>query len=284
MKHRLLAILFCLPLCIKAQTKDSISVYFPLNNAELTEAARHTVDSILQHHIFTPGTKLALIGYCDYVGGDSYNDSLSRARAQHVRSYLLSNGFKQYDIRLCIGHGKVNRLPVNGNEGYAPDRRVVIALDKPTNKIAKLAKLKVNEIATIEGLYFVPGSHRLMDSSQKALDELYSILAKNHKINVRIEGHICCITFYGDKYLNGRPIPHPIDSELRIDATDLDDNSNSLSLNRAWAVYEYLTNKGIDPDRLSYIGMGETRAEAMTEETQRDQQHNRRVDIRITSK
>ena len=55
-----------------------------------------------------------------------------------------------------------------------------------------------------------------------------------------------------------------------------------LSLNRAKAVYNYLTEKeGLDPKRLKYKGFGNTKMVYPDPKSERESSMNRRVEIKI---
>jgi OmpA-OmpF porin, OOP family len=65
--------------------------------------------------------------------------------------------------------------------------------------------------------------------------------------------------------------------------TDSDGDAESnrdLSLRRAQAVVDYLAKKGIDPDRMSAVGYGETQPRA-SNDTDDGKARNRRIEIRI---
>lgn len=62
-----------------------------------------------------------------------------------------------------------------------------------------------------------------------------------------------------------------------------DTYNQKLSENRAKAVVDYLTEKGIDKERLEFKGYGETEPVA-SNETEEGQQLNRRIEFKILSK
>ena len=57
-----------------------------------------------------------------------------------------------------------------------------------------------------------------------------------------------------------------------------------LSSRRAKAIYDYLVSKGINRDRLKYIGLGNANPVVKEENTEADKELNRRVEVRILSK
>jgi len=68
-----------------------------------------------------------------------------------------------------------------------------------------------------------------------------------------------------------------------LDSKSATTTFNSLSQNRAKAVVDYLTEKGIDKERLQFKGYGETEP-MVSNETEEGQQLNRRIEFKILSK
>jgi OOP family OmpA-OmpF porin len=98
------------------------------------------------------------------------------------------------------------------------------------------------------------GKYELLLSSEKDLLKLYSYLNKNQKVKIEIIGHTDNM---GSKEYN-----------------------HELSENRAKAVIEWLMNKGVDQERLNYIGFGKEKPlfDNMSEE---NRAKNRRVEFRV---
>lgn len=69
-------------------------------------------------------------GYCDSVGSDAYNLSLSNRRAGSVKRYFISKGVPANRIS-AIGYGEANPIATNmTEEGRAKNRRVEIKAKK----------------------------------------------------------------------------------------------------------------------------------------------------------
>jgi len=88
----------------------------------------------------------------------------------------------------------------------------------------------------------------------------------NPKLEIKIQGHICC--------------NYPVED----DGFDYDNGDTHLSVNRAKAVYDYLVAHGIDPNRMSYEGLGGKFHLVNPEKTEADMTKNRRVEIKIIKK
>ena len=262
-----------------SHTKDTFEVHFPFNISKLSKDAAAYIDRLIFKDTLIRGDKLIVLGYTDYVGGNSYNDTLSMLRAKSVLNYLVKSGFAENDIKLCIGKGKIDRKSVAGKDGYAPDRKVQIIIDRVTKKSTPfintpvtsnhdenkdLAHLKVNETFALTNIYFKLNSPILLDKSQPDLQRLLDFLKRYPSVKIQIEGHVCCMG--------------------PAEGTDSKYKGEPLSELRAKAIYNYLVEKGINKERMKYVGLANRNPIVPQELTEEDRIKNRRVEIRILSK
>lgn len=98
-------------------------------------------------------------------------------------------------------------------------------------------------------ILFIGDLDIIMKESESELEELYNFLNEHKNITAHIRGHVCC-----------KP-------------------NAKLSKKRAARVYEYLVEKSIEKDRLSYKGYSNEVPFVTPELTPEDRQANRRVDI-----
>ncbi len=143
----------------------------------------------------------------------------------------------------------------------ATDKKNLPAPPEPpaTQKILKELdnkNVKVGQIIKIEKLFFAADSFRIVPESYKVLDELYDFLIQNPKIKIEIGGHT-------------NNIPS-------------DEYCDRLSTFRAKEVQNYLVQKGISPDRITYKGYGK-RNPVATNSTKEGRALNQRVEIKIIS-
>lgn len=295
MKYWLTGALLCCIHVLRAQGYDTLTVYFRLNDPSLTKQTVTTLDSFAER---SSGKKLLIYGYADYLGSATANSTLATARAENVRKYLTSHGTNPDQILICAGIGEIDRNKENG-DGFPPDRRVSIFIKrkKGTSKIKvqqidnelfktdtssfnskksevivsndrsalkQLSSLRPNQTIALKNIHFQMGRHIIREESKETLDELYEALADNPNLVIRIEGHICC--------MNGPQ-----------DGMDVDTYEPTLSVNRAKFIYDYLVFKGIDPERLQYVGFGHSRPLIPKEHSEEDARANRRVEIRVIS-
>jgi hypothetical protein len=143
-----LLLLSVAPLQSQAQQSRATNVvYFDLNAPSLNDIARHTIDDLMAQRKLNKDQKLLLYGYADYLGSRAHNDSLSTDRAMNVRAYLLSKGFPESNISICVGKGAVERTPAANHAGYARDRKVEIITDT-----ARMRSLICRPMAVFEPL------------------------------------------------------------------------------------------------------------------------------------
>ncbi len=117
-------------------------------------------------------------------------------------------------------------------------------------------KLREGQTIRIDQLYFAADSSAISSNSSEVLAEIYDFLASNPEVVVEIGGHT-----------NGIPSHEYCDR---------------LSTERAKAVVDYLTEKGIPRKRLEYKGYGK-RNPVDTNKTSAGRKKNQRVEIKILS-
>ena len=85
------------------------------------------------------------------------------------------------------------------------------------------------------------------------MDSLYRLRKYYPTLEIRIEGHICCVV------------------AKNSDGYDSDTQYFKLSENRAKEIYDILIEKGIDETRMEYLGFGKTRPLVWPEKTEEDE-------------
>lgn len=128
----------------------------------------------------------------------------------------------------------------------AEDAQILISLDR----VAAGKSLQIEEIE------FVAGTSEIMKSSEPKLRRLKDFLALNSELEVEIQGHVFSI---GENSLAAQKV-----SEAR-----------------AKRVMKYLVDNGIDRDRLTAVGYGNTRPIYENPTRFHQEQANRRVEILV---
>ncbi|MCS7162161.1 MAG: OmpA family protein [Bacteroidia bacterium] len=143
-------------------------------------------------------------------------------------------------------------------EGYAFHSENFIVEEtqgyREVRKDIGLQKYKRGTIIVLRNIFFDFDKWTLRPESQIELERVYQLLKEQPTLKVRIAGH--------------------------TDSFGSDEYNQRLSENRARAVYEYLIQRGIPSERLSYIGYGESRP-IDTNDTEEGRQNNRRVELEI---
>ena len=128
--------------------------------------------------------------------------------------------------------------------------------DSTYQKDIALQPVSLNASVTLKNIQFELNSFELQKMSLIELEKLIQLLNDNPSIKVKINGH--------------------------TDNSGNTADNLKLSNNRAKAVVEYLVNKGIDANRLSYQGLGESKPIA-DNSTEDGRAKNRRTEFTITT-
>jgi len=164
----------------------------------------------------------------------------------------------EYQIALPCGDAYGFRAE---REGYLPvddniDITSVTSYEEMKRDII-LTPIAVGSDVTLTNLFFDTGLAGLRPESYPELDRLVAMMKQNGTMNVEIDGH--------------------------TDDVGSAEFNNSLSLQRAQAVVQYLIDKGIAPTRLTAKGLGKSQPVAPND-TDEGKQKNRRVQMMIVNK
>lgn len=292
-----IAVMMLHPFMLLAAGTDTTRIYFKLDDPNLNKKEKQKIDSLLYHDIINASHEILIVGYADHLGTGGYNDTLSANRARNVKTYLQEMGIPGKQVSYCVGKGEVSR-DVELPDGYAADRRVDIVNitgkgkgKQPTTTTAtkkktkepvvtieskdavvfnsttpfQPEKVKEGQLFVLDKIFFHTGRHIIIEESLKELENLFKVLDENDNLHVRIEGHVCCVP-------------------PTTDALDIDTGEIALSVNRARYIYSYLIKKGIEKDRLSFVGYGKSKPLSRREYTMEEQNMNKRVEMRIVKK
>lgn len=255
---------------IYSQEETIKSIYFEFDKFDLDEIQ---VQMLLNHIKSIDSTQIETInifGYCDDVGDEKYNLTLSNNRAKAINDRLIAEGIKNKIILTLEGKGKIALKQDQPVENLAKvrskNRRVDILI-----RLRNLEELKTPSIYTsiennhvvgdriiLENVLFERGSSKLNIKAKNELDKIVQLLQKHKNISFEIQGHVCCT-----------PSSHK-------EAVDKDTKKRELSYNRAEAVYKYLVIKKISKNRMKYKGYGTSNP------LKKGNEYDRRVELVIT--
>jgi outer membrane protein OmpA-like peptidoglycan-associated protein len=120
--------------------------------------------------------------------------------------------------------------------------------------------IKPGEKISFENVYFYPNKAEFMGDYEYELDRMYRFLSSNPSIRVEIGGHINL------PYIPPNAIGHEM---------------QQLSEDRAKVVRDYLIQRGINPNRMTTKGYGNSQPVYLDPFSDREKQANRRVELII---
>ncbi len=127
----------------------------------------------------------------------------------------------------------------------------------PVNLDVPMQAMLVGEKVVLHNIFFDTDKFDIKPDSKAELDKLVEFLGKNPGMKIEISGHTD----------NVGSVAHNL----------------QLSQDRANSVFSYLINNGINKDRLSFKGYGETVA-IDTNDTPEGRAHNRRTEFKVLAK
>jgi len=124
------------------------------------------------------------------------------------------------------------------------------------------AELYVGKLIPFEEIQFESEDYKFMPGSEKGLDSLYQFLIINPKIKIEIQGHV------NTAGANVKPLRY---------------GKQELSDLRAKAIYDNLISKGIDSERLKWVGFSDRFKKIKNPRNKREYFINMRAEIKILS-
>jgi outer membrane protein OmpA-like peptidoglycan-associated protein len=110
-------------------TLDSKSIRFDFDKANIKPEYRDILNRIAGILMTLKGYSIAVYGYTDDIGTQTYNLQLSQRRAEAVRDFLVQTGISPTTIMSTKGFGKSDpRLPGDSEQARAANRRVEIGI------------------------------------------------------------------------------------------------------------------------------------------------------------
>jgi outer membrane protein OmpA-like peptidoglycan-associated protein len=130
-----------------------------------------------------------------------------------------------------------------------------------------LPKLRKGNKYKLGNINFYGNESTLLPESFPSVDALCKLMKRNKTMMIQIEGHVNDPNYYG------RPKLDPV----------RDARNQTLSNERAKAIYDFLTSKGIEKDRMKYVGLSNKDMLFKNPKNEEEQSANRRVEIKVIS-
>jgi len=105
---------------------DTPTVYFDFDRIDLDNDALETISKIAFKMKADPSLYVEVRGYCDYLGKNPYNETLSKKRAERVKAELVKIWKIPSDHIIVNGKGKIIEPRIK----YRPNRRCDFFFDK----------------------------------------------------------------------------------------------------------------------------------------------------------
>jgi outer membrane protein OmpA-like peptidoglycan-associated protein len=229
------------------QTKLIFTFYFPFDGSCLTKQEQ------LRYETLLPANKnFILKGYADTIGSNEFNRLLSVKRLQSVQQFIKKkSGIRIQDTFSYGEHFATGNGPVS-------DRRVEIWLQE--NKTGTASE-NIKELYSFPNIFFLPYQATVRKESLENLENLYKKVQTIKTGIIEIRGHI------------NWPISGP--------NKEIPDQYKPLSEARAKAIYDYLIQKGVAPERLRYVGLGNTEMLYPNAKTETEMFQNMRVELAV---
>jgi len=276
MKLVVLIILLSVTNLVLAQKKDTITIYYKIDESSIQKIHYCKLDSVAKVLKDSASIKVAIYGFSDHSGTDQYNLNLTHTRAKKVKTYLLNKGINPNAISFCIGKGKVQSTLANNKLLDEPlHRKVELILIKTqapstnnnrstppvladsTSLFIRMGNMKIGDSLVLNNINFEPASCIILEESIKPLKELLKVLLESPTLKIEIQGHTDCTPAF--------------------------EKAKILSTNRAGTICDFLISNGINSKQLQYIGYGNSRP-IIKDITEEAGLKNRRVEIKIIDK
>jgi len=262
---------------LQAQTSNTHVVYFETGKFNVTEIEVNRLVLFIQSLKDIEVERISIYGFCDDRGTDSYNLKLSQNRADAIKKIFSGLDMDENLITNVDGKGEVLLRVISSDnlniirglnrkvEVRVDFKKPIIPVDIETDEVEKPVEdnqlikenIAVGDKIILDNILFKTGYSYIEEKSVPVLEMLAIALRGRPELNFTIEGHICCTR-------NSR------------DSIDKRTGKRNLSLARARFIYDYLVDKGINRNRMRYVGLKNKYPLG------KDPKFDRRVEIKIT--
>jgi len=262
---------------LQAQTSNTHVVYFETGKFNVTEIEVNRLVLFIQSLKDIEVERISIYGFCDDRGTDSYNLKLSQNRADAIKKIFSGLDMDENLITNVDGKGEVLLRVISSDnlniirglnrkvEVRVDFKKPIIPVDIETDEVEKPVEdnqlikenIAVGDKIILDNILFKTGYSYIEEESVPVLEMLAIALRGRPELNFTIEGHICCTR-------NSR------------DSIDKRTGKRNLSLARARFIYDYLVDKGINRNRMRYVGLKNKYPLG------KDPKFDRRVEIKIT--
>ena len=236
---------------LMAQEELNHVVYFETDKFEVPSTEESRLLIFLSEIEGLDIEKISIYGFTDDRGSDDYNMVLSQERANSIKTIFSNNEFDESIITNVDGKGEILLKIVhedNINKIRGLNRKVEIIVKpvfppRPKEELEEqdLTKvlqggIKAGDKIRLNNILFETGYAKLIPESKPVLENIAKTMLEREDIYFTIQGHVCC-------------------TKYSRDAIDRKTKKRNLSEARAKFIYDYLAKKGVDKQRMKYVGM-----------------------------
>jgi outer membrane protein OmpA-like peptidoglycan-associated protein len=234
-------------------------------NKILSEKRVKSVRRMLQMNGLKPEIIKSTVGYGEQKPIASNTDTITRRLNRRVEVLFAKGAQKIVEAKPVV---------VQKPAEVKKPKQIIIEED-PSKKAqvkyiskqeeAQLAKtsFEIGEVLEFKQLQFQPAFHYLLPGRETIVDEIAEMLHEHPKVNIEIQGHVCCTTY---------------DDE---DGMDQEYMTNNLSYTRAYYIMSLLRDHGIAAKRMRAVGKKGSQKIDKLEITEEAKALNRRVEIHV---
>jgi outer membrane protein OmpA-like peptidoglycan-associated protein len=217
---------------------------------ELPEQSRPATVSYVHGKVYDKNTLLPLAAAIDLIDMQKNTVIVSSASDPITGEFVMSLPVdKDYAANIsCKGYLFYS---TNFNVSKGNDSKNPVKLDVPMQPV------EIGEKVVLHNIFFESDKFELLPYSKAELERLIAFLKKNTTIRIEIGGH--------------------------TDSDGSETHNNQLSQNRAKAVYDYLISNGVEAERLTFKGYGES-VPVEGNDTEEGRAKNRRTEFKVISK
>jgi len=211
----------------------SHSIFFDENKCTLNKHDHLTFRKYLDSVCHTNEVvRIEVLGYCDDGEYKSFLLDLSQKRSKFI-SKELKSVFKNQPLKSvnwCVNTDEKTLNEYELNTLLEKSRRIDIVFNINTEL---KRNIQSGDKFILNGILFQGGEDILLEESMPTLKTLFQELVKHPNLVIQIQGHV-------------------FDSDFNLNENN---QQETLSARRAKRIYDYLLFKGINPKRLSYVGL-----------------------------
>lgn len=232
------------------KVKEFMDVHFDFEpiNGELQETSEGGKLMDLRSDKNQPGLTILVR---DYETGKPVISNLTLSGIKDITA-----AYQGSDFLFSIERSGKVQLKIDAEGYFFVDREEPVSANTETEIVIWIEPLGEGKSMQIDEIEFLPGSSEFLQSAEPKLRRLKDFLALNAGIKIEIQGHV---------HSNG---------ENTFEA-------QKLSEARAKRVFHYLVENGIDKNRLTTVGYGNTMPIFPNAKFASEEQSNRRVEIKV---